>query len=250
MKNLKTILQKHSGRDRQGHVAIRHQGGRHKRFLRAIDFARDKHGIKGKVEAIEYDPNRTANVALIVYIDGDRRYILAPVGLSVGQSIMSGPDAQAVVGNALPLGRIPVGIQIHNIAIRPGKSGQVVRGAGAAAIIQSREGKIVTVKLPSGEVKKFDVASFATIGQVGRAEHKTEKIGSAGRSRHMGRRPTVRGVAMHPAAHPHGGGEGRSGVGMPGPKTPWGKPARGVKTRKKRKYSDKNIVSRRKKRNK
>ena len=246
MKNLKTILQKHSGRDRQGHVAVRHQGGRHKRFLREIDFARNKHGVAGKVEAIEYDPNRTANVALVVYTDGDRRYILSPVGLGVGSQIMSGPDAPAVLGNALPLGRIPVGIQIHNIAIRPGKAGQVVRSSGAAAIIQSREGKIVTIKLPSGEVKKFDAGSFATIGQVGRAEHKSEKGGTAGRTRRMGRRPTVRGVAMHPKAHPHGGGEGRSGVGMPGPKTPWGKPARGVKTRKKIKYSDKHIMSRRK----
>lgn len=245
MKKLKRILPKSSGRDSKGHVAVRHQGGRHKRMLREIDFARDKHGVRGKVQAVEYDPNRTADVALIVYTDGDRRYILAPVGLLVGREIVSGEDAPAVVGNALPLGKIPVGIQIHNIAIRPGKGGQIVRGAGNSAIIQGREEGMVTVKLPSGEVRKFDAKGFATIGQVGRAEHKSEKVGSAGRARRMGRRPTVRGVAMHPKAHPHGGGEGRSGVGMKGPKTPWGKPARGVKTRKKRKYSNKYIVTKR-----
>lgn len=243
---LKRILAKKSGRDGKGHIAVRHQGGRHKRFLREIDFARDKRGIQGRVEAIEYDPNRTADVALVVYSDGERRYILAPAGLSVGREIMAGEDAPAIVGNALPLARIPIGIQIHNIETRPGKGGQIVRGAGAAAIIQGREDGLATIKLPSGEVKKFNARSFATIGQVSRAEHKSEKVGKAGRTRRMGRRPTVRGVAMHPGAHPHGGGEGRSGVGLKRPKTPWGKTARGVKTRKKRKYSDKYIVSRRK----
>ncbi|MBI3290296.1 50S ribosomal protein L2 [Candidatus Microgenomates bacterium] len=246
MKKLKTILQKHSGRDGQGRVAVRHQGGRHKRFLREIDFARSKHNVRGRVEAIEYDPNRTADVALVIYADGDRRYILAPSGISVGREILAAEDAPAVVGNALPLSKIPVGIQIHNIEVRPGKGGQIVRGAGSAAIIQGREEGMITVKLPSGEVKKFDGRCFATVGQVGRTEHKSEKGGTAGRTRRMGKRPTVRGVAMHPGAHPHGGGEGRSGVGMKGPKTPWGKPARGVKTRKKRKYSDKYIVTRRK----
>lgn len=244
---LKRILPKKSGRDAKGHVAVRHQGGRHKRFLRKIDFARSKFGVQGKVRSIEYDPNRTADIALIVYADGDKRYILAPLGLSVGREVVSGPDAPVSLGNTLPLGKIPIGMQVHNIQTRPGKGGQIVRSAGVAAIIQGRENGLVTVKLPSREVRKFSERSFATIGQIGRSQHKSEKIGKAGRARRMGRRPTVRGVAMHPGAHPHGGGEGRSGVGLKRPKTPWGKTARGVRTRKKRKYSDKYIVNRRKK---
>lgn len=243
---LKRILSKNSGRGANGRVSVRHQGGRHKRFLREIDFARTKRDVLGIVEAIEYDPNRTANIARIIYADGDRRYILAPLGIEVGKKIVAGENAPLVPGNALPLIKIPIGMQIHNIEIRGGKGGQLVRGAGGAAVIQARENGMVTLKLPSGEIRKIDGHSFATIGQVGRIEHKTEKLGKAGRARHMGRRPTVRGVAMHPAAHPHGGGEGRSGEGMP-PKTPWGKPARGVKTRKRGKYSDKWIIERRKK---
>lgn len=250
---LKHILPKHSGRNSQGRISVRHQGGRQKRFLREIDFSRNKRGIAGRVETIEYDPNRTADIARILYEDGQRRYILAPQGLKIGDRIMAGEGAPVSVGNALPLLRIPMGTAVHNIEVRPGKGGQVARGAGGLATVQgqgdpsagSGQAGMVTVKLPSGEIRKFPGASFATIGQVGRMEHKTEKLGSAGRARLMGRRPTVRGVAMHPAAHPHGGGEGRSGVGMKTPKTPWGKPARGVRTREKGKYSDKFIVSRR-----
>lgn len=246
MKRLKRILPKKSGRGASGRISVRHQGGRQKQFLREIDFARDKRGVPAVVEVIEYDPGRTANVARLLYEDGERRYILAPAGLEIGDKVLAGEDADIKVGNALPLGKIPIGTQIHNLEIRPGKGAQMVRGAGAAAIIQGREDSQVLIKLPSGEIRRFNNASFATIGQVGRAEHKTEKLGKAGRARHMGRRPTVRGVAMHPAAHPHGGGEGRSGIGMPSPKTPWGKPTLGKRTRKKKKYSDKLIVQRRK----
>lgn len=246
MRKLKSILPKRSGRGASGKISVRHQGGRHKRFLREIDFKRDKRGIVGKVEAIEYDPNRTARIALVIYPDGERRYILAPLGLGVGAKVTAGEEAPIVPGSALPLSKIPIGTQVHNIEMRAGKGGQIVRGAGAAAVVQSRVNGEVVLKLPSGEVRKFDAHAFATVGQVGRIEHKTEEIGKAGRARHMGRRPTVRGVAMHPAAHPHGGGEGRSGEGMP-PKTPWGKPARGVKTRKRGKYSDKYIIERRRK---
>lgn len=243
---LKRILSKKSGRGTGGRISVRHQGGQEKRYLRLIDFARTKHGIIGTVEAIEYDPNRSADIARILYPDGERLYILAPLGLSVGDKVTSGEEAPIKAGNALPLSKVPIGAQVHNIELRQGKGGQLVRGAGGAAVVLSREDGMVVLKLPSGEIRKIDGQAYATIGQVGRVEHKTEIIGKAGRSRHMGRRPTVRGVAMHPAAHPHGGGEGRSGEGMP-PKTPWGKPARGVKTRKKGKYSDKYIVERRRK---
>ena len=242
---LKSILSKHSGRGANGKVSVRHQGGRHKRFLRHIDFSRDKREVFGVVESIEYDPNRTAQIAAILYTDGDRRYILAPLGLAVGSKIVASPVAPIAPGNAMPLSRLPIGTQVHNVEMRLGKGGQIARGAGTAAIVQAREGGMVTLKLPSGEIRRIEGACFATVGQVGRIEHKTETIGKAGRSRHMGIRPTVRGVAMHPAAHPHGGGEGRSGEGMP-PKTPWGKPARGVKTRKRKKYSNYLIVSRKK----
>ncbi|MGB6838756.1 MAG: 50S ribosomal protein L2 [Microgenomates group bacterium] len=245
MKKLKKILPKRSGRDVSGKVTVRHQGGRQKRFLREIDFKRDKKDVWGHVEKIEYDPNRNANIALICYIDGERRYILAPAGLKEGQKIVASETAPLEAGNALPLDKIPVGFQIHNIEIRPGKGGQMVRGAGAAAVIQGKEGEFVVVKLPSSEIRRFRPDVYATLGQVGRAEARTERIGKAGRKRRRGIRPTVRGVAQHPGSHPHGGGEGRSGVGLKYPKTPYGKPAVG-KTRKKKKYSDKLIVKRRK----
>jgi len=244
---LKRILPKKSGRDTWGRVSVRHQGGRNKRYLREIDFKRDKIGVPAYVESIEYDPNRTADIALLVYKDGERRYILSPEGLKVGDKIMSGPDVEIKLGNALPLEKIPIGTQIYNLEIVPGKGGELVRSAGAYAVIQGKEDLWVLVKMPSGEIRKFSPQAYATIGQVSRPEHKTEKIGKAGRKRHMGIRPSVRGIAMHPAAHPHGGGEGRSGIGMPSPKTPWGKPTLGKKTRKEGKYSDRLIVERRKK---
>lgn len=241
---LKTLLAKKSGRS-QGSVTIRHQGGRQKRFLREIDFKRSKRDVWGRVEAIEYDPNRTAEIALILYADGERRYILAPDGLEVGKKIIAGETVGIEVGNALPLDKIPVGTPIHNIEIRPGKGGQMVKSAGSVATLQGKEGGFVLIKLPSGEVRKFDPKAFASVGQLGRIERKTERIGLAGRKRRMGIRPTVRGVAMHPNAHPHGGGEGRSSVGLKYPKTPWGKKAVG-KTRRKIKYSDNIIVQGRK----
>lgn len=247
MKKLKRILPKRAGRDTKGQISVRRRGGREKRLLREIDFTRDKRGVPARVETIEYDPTRSADVALLLYQDGERRYILAPSGLKVGDKVLAGEDAEIKVGHALPLGKIPVGTQVHSLEIRPAKGAQMVRGAGAAAVIQGKEDSTVLVKLPSGEIRKFDPAAFATIGQVGRAEHKTEKLGKAGRARRMGKRPKVRGVAMHPGAHPHGGGEGRSGIGMPSPKSPWGKKTLGKKTRKPKKYSDKLIVKRRKK---
>jgi large subunit ribosomal protein L2 len=245
MKKLKRILPKKSGRGASGRVTVRHQGGRQKRFLRQIDFARDKKDVWGVVEAIEYDPNRNANIALILYENGARRYILAPQGLKEGQKIIASDAAPLEIGNALPLSKIPAGTQIHNIEIRPGKGGQVVKSAGAAAVIQGKEEGYVIVKLPSSEIKRFDPNCYATIGQVGNVEQRSERIGKAGRKRLMGIRPTVRGTAQHPGSHPHGGGEGRSGVGLKYPKTPYGKPAVG-KTRSKKKYSDKLIVQRRK----
>lgn len=242
MKKLKRILPKKAGRDAQGRIAVRHRGGRHKRFLRDVDFVRNKHGIEGVVEQIGYDPNRTARVALVKYEDGERRYILAPEELKVGDTVQAGKSAPARPGNALPLGVIPVGTYVHNLEIKPGKGGQIVRSAGAAAVIQGKENGEVVVKMPSGELRKFSSDAYASVGQVGRVEK--ERLGKAGVKRRRGKRPTVRGAAMHPGAHPHGGGEGRSGEGMP-PKTPWGKAARGVKTRKRKKYSDKLIVKRR-----
>lgn len=241
MKPLITILPKKSGRGAGGKMTVRHQGGRQKRYLRKVDFARDKMDVLGVVEAIEYDPNRNALVALILYGDGERGYILAPAGLSEGQRVIASESAPIEPGNALPLSKIPIGTPIHNIEIRPGKGGQMVKGAGTAATIQGKEGNFILVKLPSGEIRRFNPSAWATIGQVGNAEIKTERLGKAGTKRNMGIRPSVRGVAMHPDAHPHGGGEGRSGVGMKYPKTPYGKPAVG-KTRKKKKYSDKLIV--------
>lgn len=245
MKSLKTILPKKSGRNSFGRVTVRHQGGRHKRFLRDIDFKRDKRDIWGKVETIEYDPNRNANIARILYKDGERRYILAPLTLEIGQRILASEDAPVEVGNALPLAKIPIGTLVHNIEIRPGKGGQIAKGAGAAAVVQGKEGKYVLIKLPSSEVRRFLPRCYATIGQVGNIEKRSEVVGKAGTNRRRGIRPTVRGVAMHPAAHPHGGGEGRSGVGMKHPKTKWGKKAVG-KTRSKKKYSNNLIVQRRK----
>ncbi len=243
MKLLK-ILPKKAGRSR-GKIAVRHQGGRQKRFLREIDFKRDKKDIWARVEEIEYDPNRNVEIARVLYEDGQRRYILAPNNLKVGAKVISSEAAPIEIGNALPLGKIPAGTQIHNIEIRPGKGGQLVKSAGSAAILQGKEGKYVLVKLPSGEIRRFLPNCLATIGQLGGVEAKERKLGKAGRMRLKGVRPTVRGVVMHPAAHPHGGGEGKSSVGLKYPKTPWGKPAVG-KTRKKRKYSDRLIVQRRK----
>lgn len=244
-KSLTSILKKNSGRNARGIVTMRHQGGRHKRLYRVIDFRRDKRDIPGVVVSIEYDPNRTANIALINYPDGEKRYIIAPLNLKVGATVVAGASVPLEPGNALPLKKIPVGMPIHNIELTHGKGGQIVRGAGGAATIQSKEGDFVAVKLPSGEIRLIKALGFATIGQVSNVEKKNIKLGKAGRSRHMGIRPTVRGVAQNPRSHPHGGGEGRSGIGMPSPKSPWGKHTLGKKTRKGKKYSDKYIVKRR-----
>lgn len=245
-KKLKRIKKKTGGRDVKGHVAVRHIGGGHKRFIRKIDYKRDKHGVPGKVVGIEYDPNRSANLALVSYADGDKRYILAPDGLKVGDQIVSGKKAEIKVGNTLPLAKIPVGMPIHNLELVPGKGGQMVRSAGTAALILSKGKKYATVKLASGEQRKIHLKCLATLGQVGRIEHRTKKLGKAGRKRRMGVRPTVRGVVQHPGSHPHGGGEGKSGIGMPSPKSPWSKKTLGKKTRRKKKYSDKWIVKKRK----
>ncbi len=245
MKKIKSILAKSSGRS-HGQVTVRHQGGRQKRFLREIDFKRAKREIWGIVEAIEYDPNRNAEIALVVYGDGERVYILAPLGLQAGATVIASAEAPIELGNALPLSKIPAGTPIHNIEIMPGKGAQMVKSAGSLAAVQGREENYVLVKLPSGEVRRFLPEAWATIGQVGNPEAKNRNRGKAGVTRHMGIRPTVRGVAMNPHAHPHGGGEGRSGVGLKYPKTPWGRPAVG-KTREKRKYSNKLIVEHRKK---
>ncbi|SRR6266568_3042787 len=245
MKRLKTIKKKHSGRDASGKVVVRHQGGQHKRFHRQIDFKRDKFGIVGRVIAVEYDPNRTCDIALVQYADGEKRYILAPQGMKENDTIASGKGVDIKVGNALPLGDMPAGTVVHNIELTPGKGGQIARGAGTGAIVSSTEGGYVFLKLPSSEVRRVRASAMATIGQVGNVEWKNEVIGKAGRARNMGRRPTVRGVAQNPRSHPHGGGEGRSGVGMKSPKTYAGRKAVG-KTRKPKKYSDKYIVTRRK----
>ncbi len=244
-KKLKYLLKKQSGRDTSGRVAVRHQGGRHKRFLRMVDFRRDKLNVEGKIVGFEYDPNRSADIALVHYKDGEKRYILAPVGLKMGDKIMSGKEAEVRIGNSLPLNLIPIGQPIHNVGLTPGRGGQIARSAGDQAFIVAREGGYAHVKMPSGEVRKILVLNFATIGQVGKVEWKDRVLGTAGASRHAGIRPTVRGVAMNPRSHPHGGGEGRSGIGMPTPKTYAGKPAVG-KTRSKKKYSDKLILKRRK----
>jgi len=243
---LKVMIGRLNGRDNQGQVSVRHRGGGNKRFLRKIDFERSKKNIEGKVEAIEYDPNRNVEVALVIYKDGERRYILVPEGLKLGDRIVTSENADIKVGNSLPLKNIPIGTPIHNIEIVPFKGGQIVRGAGTMAAILAKEGDFAQVKLPSGELRQILLESWATIGQLGNIDMKLRKLRKAGDSRRRGIRPTVRGVAQNPHSHPHGGGEGRSGIGMPGPKTPWGKPARGKKTRRKVKYSDKFILRKRK----
>lgn len=245
-KGLLLPLRKNAGRNSRGKITVRHRGGGAKRRLRAIDFRRDKVGVPGKVVAIEYDPNRSARIALVQYADGDRRYIVAPLGLSVGDPIMAGPNAEVRPGNCLPLRSMPVGTLIHNIEINPGAGGKLVRGAGVAAQILSREETYVLLRLPSGEVRRVLAACRGTVGQVGNLDHQNITLGKAGRRRLMGWRPSVRGSAMSPRDHPHGGGEGRCPIGMPGPKTPWGKPARGVKTRRHRPW-DRLILERRKK---
>jgi large subunit ribosomal protein L2 len=235
-----------SGRNNVGRVTVRHRGGGHKRLYRLIDFRRDKTGVPGRVDSIEYDPNRSARIALIVYADGEKRYILAPLGLKVGSQIMAGPEAEVRVGNALPLKNIPLGTVVHNVELQPGRGGQMARSAGVGAQLMAKEGEYAMLRLPSGELRRVLMVCMATIGQVGNTEHANINMGKAGRRRWMGWRPTVRGVAMEPNSHPHGGGEGRTPVGMPGPKTPWGKPAMGYKTRK-NKRTDKLIVRRRSK---
>ncbi|WP_067729227.1 50S ribosomal protein L2 [Oceanobacillus damuensis] len=246
-KSLLAPLHKHGGRNNQGRLTVRHQGGGHKRQYRIIDFKRDKDGIPGRVATIEYDPNRTANIALINYADGEKRYILAPKGLKVGQVIESGENADIKVGNALPLANIPVGTIIHNIELKPGRGGQIARSAGAEAQILGREEKYTLVRLASGEVRLILTTCRASIGQVGNIEHELVRIGKAGRSRWLGKRPTVRGSVMNPNDHPHGGGEGRAPIGRKSPMSPWGKPTLGYKTRKRNKPSDKYIVRKRKK---
>lgn len=244
MKRLKFIKKKSSGRSSSGQVVVRHQGGEHKRYIRVIDFKRDKKDMAGKVVSIEYDPNRTADVALIHYSDGDKRYILSPNLLSVGDIVLSGESIEIKTGFALPLKQIPVGTVVHNIELHPGRGGQMARSAGTSAIISAQEGNYVHLKLPSGEIRRVQAAGYATIGQLGNIEWKDEIIGKAGRKRNMGIRPTVRGVAQNPRSHPHGGGEGRSGIGMPSPKNYAGRVAVGI-TRKRKKYSNKFIVKRR-----
>jgi large subunit ribosomal protein L2 len=234
-----------SGRNNQGRITVRHRGGGQKRHLRIIDFKRDKFGVPGKVASIEYDPNRTARIALIHYRDGDKRYILAPLGLKEGDEVMAGPDAEPRPGNALPLSSIPNGMPIHNVELQPGRGGQLARGAGTAAQLMAKEGATCLLRLPSGEMRRVPAQCMATVGQMGNVENSLVKLGKAGRSRWRGRRPATRGSAMNPRDHPHGGGEGKSPIGMAGPKTPWGKPALGLRTRKK-KASDKQIVRRRK----
>lgn len=246
-KSLVVNLPKKSGRNNQGKITVRHQGGGHKRKYRIIDFKRNKDGIPGKVATIEYDPNRSANIALIHYVDGEKRYILAPNGLKVGQEIMSGPEADIRVGNALPLRNIPVGTVIHNIELKPGRGGQLVRAAGASAQLLGKEDKYAIIRLTSGETRMIHIECRATVGQVGNLDHELITIGKAGRSRWLGKRPTVRGSVMNPNDHPHGGGEGRAPIGRKSPVTPWGKPTLGYKTRKKNKASDKYIIRRRKK---
>jgi len=242
-RKLKKILKKNGGRDAKGRVSVRQRGGGSKRFLREIDWKRDKVGVPAKVVSFEYDPNRGAPICLLHYVDGEKRYILAPEGLKIGDEVVSGPEAEIRVGNALPLEKIPVGTVVHCLEIRPGKGAQMVRGAGNAAIVVAKEEEWVTVKMPSGQMRLFSGKAKATIGQLGNVDKKTKKLGKAGRKRRMGIRPTVRGVAQNPRSHPHGGGEGRSGIGMPSPVSRWGKKTLGLKTRRPKKYSDKLIIS-------
>ena len=244
-KSLTQSLKKNAGRNNQGRITVRHHGGGNRRKYRLVDFRRIKDGIPAKVIGIEYDPNRTANIALICYADGEKSYILAPQGLTDGMTVMNGPEAEIRVGNCLPLSVIPVGTQVHNVELKPGKGGQMVRSAGTSAQLMAKEGKYATLRLPSGEMRMVPLNCRATVGIVGNIDHNLVKLGKAGRKRHMGIRPTVRGSVMNPNDHPHGGGEGKIGIGRPGPSTPWGKPALGLKTRNKKKASNKLIVRRR-----
>ncbi len=244
-KSLLASKSRQAGRNNQGKITVRHRGGGAKRKYRIIDFKRRKDGVPATVIGIEYDPNRTANIALICYEDGEKAYILAPAGLTDGMKVMNGPEAEVRVGNCLPLANIPVGTQIHNIELYPGKGGQLVRSAGNSAQLMAKEGKYATLRLPSGEMRMVPIICRASIGVVGNGDHSLINYGKAGRKRHMGFRPTVRGSVMNPNDHPHGGGEGKTGIGRPGPCTPWGKPALGLKTRKKNKQSNKLIVRRR-----
>lgn len=244
-KSLTVTLKKHAGRNVRGKITVRHRGGGYRPKYRIIDFKRDKDGVPGTVATIEYDPNRTANIALINYADGEKRYIIAPNKLNVGDVIESGAEADIKVGNALPLANIPVGTIIHNVELKPGKGGQMVRSAGNGAQLMAKEGAFAQVRLPSGEVRKVHIGCRATVGEVGNLDHQNIQIGKAGRKRHMGIRPTVRGSVMNPNDHPHGGGEGRTSIGRKAPMTPWGKKAMGVKTRKNKKASTKLIVRRR-----
>jgi large subunit ribosomal protein L2 len=237
---------RHGGRNAQGRVTVRHRGGGARRFIRIVDFKREKHGIPAKVSAVEYDPNRTARLALLFYVDGEKRYIIAPLDLKVGDTVMSGPTAEIRPGNSLPISNIPIGTLIHNIEIKAGKGAQMVRTAGGAAQLLAKEGDFAQIRMPSGEVRLIHQVCYATIGQVGNLDHGNVKLGKAGRKRHLGIRPTVRGTAMSPRDHPHGGGEGRQPVGLPGPKSPWGKPTLGKKTRRNKK-TDQYIVRRRNK---
>ena len=244
-KSLCVSLKKNAGRNNQGKITVRHRGGGNRRKYRVIDFKRYKDNVPATVIGIEYDPNRTANIALICYADGEKAYILAPAGLQDGMKIMNGPHAEVRIGNCLPLSEIPVGTQVHNIELYPGKGGQLVRSAGNSAQLMAKEGKYATLRLPSGEMRMVPLVCRATVGVVGNADHNLINVGKAGRKRHMGIRPTVRGSVMNPNDHPHAGGEGKTGIGRPGPSTPWGKPALGLKTRKKKNRSNKLIVRRR-----
>ncbi|MGQ9870925.1 50S ribosomal protein L2 [Leptodesmis sp.] len=246
-KSLTKSKHRAKGRNNRGVITCRHRGGGHKRLYRVIDFRRDKLNVPAKVAAIEYDPNRNARIALLYYQDGEKRYIIHPAGLEVGSTVISGPDSPIEVGNALPLGSIPLGTVVHNVELTAGRGAQIVRAAGASAQVAAKEGNYVTLKLPSGEVRMIRRECYATIGQVGNADIRNTSLGKAGRKRHLGRRPEVRGSVMNPVDHPHGGGEGRAPIGRPGPVTPWGKPALGYKTRKKKKQSDSLIVRRRRK---
>src|SRR5512138_3186284 len=243
-RSLIVVRKKYAGRNSYGKITVRHQGGGNRQFIRLVDFKRNKHGIPAKVSSIEYDPNRTTRLALLVYADGEKRYIVAPLGLKVGDAVMSGAQAEIRPGNSLPIANIPVGTMIHNIELKEGKGGQLVRSAGTAAQLLGKEGDYAQIRLPSGEVRLVRQVCYATIGQVGNLDHSNVKLGKAGRKRHMGVRPTVRGTAMSPRDHPHGGGEGRQPAGMPGPKSPWGRPTRGYKTRRNKK-TDQYIVRRR-----
>lgn len=243
-RSLIVLRKAHAGRDNKGRISVRHQGGGERQYIRIVDFKRNKLGIPARVSAIEYDPNRTARLALLVYADGEKRYIIAPLGLKVNDAVMAGPTAEIRPGNSLPISSIPVGTMIHNIEMKEGKGGQLVRSAGTSAQLLAKEGDYAQVRMPSGEVRLIRQKCYATVGQVGNTDHSNIKLGKAGRKRHMGIKPTVRGTAMSPRDHPHGGGEGRQPTGMPGPKTPWGKPTRGYRTRR-YKGSNQYIVRRR-----